>query len=414
MPRQLYPLTLGLRLRLMLALTAVAIFPIVFVSYVVVRSEVGTVTSGIRFELHDAAVAAHSRFAGLVGRREVAAIGAASAPRLQSALQQHDAAALQRFATAHGVLLDVGGRTYGKPLSPAAHSRVQLMSRGRPVGSLVAQLPFDAATLKQVAPPAAHGIRFDFVRLAARPARGVTLGLGDGTGIRAFLPQRVEDARTGAAYRRVEEAGVLALVALMLLTFVLARPLLRALRWTEARASEARVDVLTGIANRRALEESLAAEISRAQRFEHQLAIVLLDLDHFKRTNDSFGHAGGDLLLSAVARLLDSAARQGDTVARFGGEEFVLVLPETDLPGARRLAERLRIAIEACRVGEMRTTGSFGVATLAAGDDVDSLLAAADAALYRAKAGGRNRVESAIRDEPEPPKAPGSVAARAA
>jgi diguanylate cyclase (GGDEF)-like protein len=404
---------LRLRLRLMLTLTAVAVFPIALVSYVVVRSEVGNVRNGIRFELHDAAVAAQSRFADLLGRREVAAIAAASSPRLQNALHRHDAAELRTFATAHGLLLETRERAYGRELASAARARVQLMSRGRAVGSLVVQLPFDAATLKQVAAPTGRGIRFDFVRLASPPARGATLRLADGTGVRAFLPPRLENARTAAAYHRVEEAGALALLALMLLTFALARPLLRALRWAEARASEARVDALTGIANRRALEETLAAEISRAERFEHPLAVVLIDLDDFKRTNDSYGHAGGDLLLSAVARILASTARQGDTVARFGGEEFVAVLPETDLPGARRLAERLRIAIESCHVGEMRATASLGVATLAPGDTVEGIIAAADSALYKAKERGRNRVESAARSGSEPP-APGSLAAPAA
>jgi diguanylate cyclase (GGDEF)-like protein len=197
---------------------------------------------------------------------------------------------------------------------------------------------------------------------------------------------------------RVAEAGVLALVALMLLTFVLARPLLRAFRWTEEQASEARIDALTGLANRRALEEILAAEISRAQRFEHQLAVVLLDLDRFKEINDSFGHAAGDLMLRTVSRLLTSLARQGDTVARWGGEEFVVVLPETDLEGARRFAERLRRTIEAHPVGEMRTSASCGVATMLPEDSVDPLLGAADQALYQAKSNGRNRTESVIRD----------------
>ena len=387
--------TLGLRLRLMLTLTAVAIFPILCVSYVVVRSEVDSVTRGIDFELRDAALAAQSRFAGLLDRREVAAVAAASSPRLQKALQTHSARELASFARTRHVLLDVGRRTYGHPFPNAARARVDLMSRGRAVGALVAQLPLDGATLKLVAPVETDGVRLSFARLSGRASSGTTLRLTGTTGIRAFLPAGVESGRTSAAYHRVEEAGALALLALMLLTFLLARPLLRALRWTEARASESRVDALTGIANRRALEESLAAEISRAERFHHPLAVVLLDLDRFKQTNDTHGHAAGDLLLCAVARILSATARQGDTVARLGGEELVVVLPETDLAGARQLAERLRTSIEACRVGELRTTTSVGVASWAEGDDVERLLAAADSALYRAKENGRNRVESA-------------------
>jgi diguanylate cyclase (GGDEF)-like protein len=198
---------------------------------------------------------------------------------------------------------------------------------------------------------------------------------------------------------RVVEAGLLALAALMLLTLVLASPLLRAFRWTEEQASEARIDALTGLSNRRALEEILAAEISRAQRFRHELAVVVLDLDRF---NDSFGHGAGDVMLRAVSRLLTSLARQGDTVARWGGEEFVVVLPETDLPGAQRFAERLRRTIEAHAVGDMRTSASCGVATMLPEDTVEALLGAADQALYQAKSNGRNRTESAVRGGPRP------------
>jgi diguanylate cyclase (GGDEF)-like protein len=124
---------------------------------------------------------------------------------------------------------------------------------------------------------------------------------------------------------------------------------------------------------------------------------VLLDLDRFKEINDSFGHAAGDVMLRAVSRLLTSLARQGDTVARWGGEEFVVVLPETDLAGAHRFAERLRRTIEAQSVGDMQTSTSCGVATMLPEDDVEELLHAADQALYQAKTNGRNRTESAIR-----------------
>src|SRR5262249_41614748 len=216
-------------------------------------------------------------------------------------------------------------------------------------------------------------------------------------GVHAYLPLAIESQRRHAAYERVIEAGLLALAALMLLTLVLARPLLRAFRWTEEQASEARIDSLTGLANRRAAEEILAAEISRAERFAHPLAVVLLDLDRFKEINDSFGHAAGDVMLRAVSRLLTSLARQGDTVGRWGGEEFVAVLPETDLAGAQRFAERLRRTIELHAVGEVSPTASCGVATVIPEDTVLELIGAADEALYQAKSNGRNRTEIAIR-----------------
>jgi diguanylate cyclase (GGDEF)-like protein len=279
---------------------------------------------------------------------------------------------------------------------------VQLVGRGHGVGWVTAQLPVDAATLRQLETGAADGVRLALLRGTSPtvPAgRGLTVPLARQVAVRAYLPSAVEEHRKNQAYLRVLEAGLLALVALMLLTLVLARPLLRAFRWTEEQASEARIDALTGLANRRALEEILSAEISRAQRFEHDLALVVLDLDRFKEINDSFGHAAGDVMLRAVSRLLTSLARQGDTVARWGGEEFVVVLPETDLPGAQRFAERLRRTIELHEVGDMKTSASCGVATMLPEDSAEQLLGAADRALYQAKSNGRNRTESAIRPE---------------
>jgi diguanylate cyclase (GGDEF)-like protein len=384
----------------MLTLAAVAIFPIALVSYVIVRDEVRNVTRTIDFETHNAALAAQARFARLLDRRQLRAVAAASSAGLQAAIHNHATASLDRFARRNGVLLEIDGRTYGRRLRHAVTAPVQLNSGGNAIGSVVAQLPLDEGTLRQLAAGATSGVQLAFTGRGQPPqpaARGATLPLAQNVGIRAYVPRAIESHRKHAAYTRVAEAGLLALAALMLLTLVLARPLLRAFSWTEEQASEARIDALTGLANRRAMEEILAAEISRAQRFAHQLAVVLLDLDRFKQINDSFGHGAGDVMLRAVSDLLTSLARQGDTVARWGGEEFVVVLPETDLDGARRFAERLRRTIEAHSVGDMRTSASCGVATMVPEDTVEALLGAADEALYQAKSNGRNRTESAIR-----------------
>lgn len=385
----------------MLTLAAVAIFPIACVSYVIVRDEVRNVTRSTDFEVRNAALAAQGRFARLLDGRQLRAVAAASSPGLQRAIRRRDNRQLARFARRHGLLLEIGGRTYGQRLSNALPARAQLAGGDRVIGSVVAQLPLDRATLRQMSAGAASDVHVVPVDLRGptpiQEKRGVTLPLGGTTGVRAYIPTGVEAHRKNAAYVRVIEAGLLGLVALMLLALVLARPLLRAFRWTEEQASEARIDSLTGLANRRALEEVLAAEISRAQRFAHQLAVVVLDLDRFKEINDSFGHAAGDVMLRAVSQLLSSLARQGDTVARWGGEEFVIVLPETDLAGASRFAERLRRTIEAQAVGEMQTSTSCGVATMLPEDTVDDLLRAADQALYQAKSNGRNRTESAVR-----------------
>jgi diguanylate cyclase (GGDEF)-like protein len=389
----------------MLTLTAVAIFPIAFVSYAIVRDEVRNVTGNIDFDVHSAAQSAQARFARLLDRRQLHAVTAASSPRLQVAIRDHDTAELERFARRNALLLEVDGHTYGQRLENAATARVQLVrGGGAGIGSVVAQVPTNAATLRRVSTGAADGVRVAFVQPGGsqpETGRGVTVPVAAHIGIRAYVLAAVESHRKNAAYLRVAEAGLLALVALMLLTLVLARPLLRAFRWTEEQASEARIDSLTGLANRRAVEEILAAEISRAQRFAHELAVVLLDLDRFKEINDSFGHPAGDVMLRAVSRLLRSLARQGDTVARWGGEEFVVVLPETDPVGAQRFAERLRRTIEAHSVGDMQTSTSCGVASMLPEDTVEDLLGAADQALYLAKTNGRNRTETAVR-KPRP------------
>jgi diguanylate cyclase (GGDEF)-like protein len=391
----------GLRLRLMLTLAAIAVFPIALVSYVIVREEVRNVTRSIDFEVQNAALGAQGRFGRLLEQHQLNAVAAASSPRLRAAVRGHQTAALDRFARRSGLLLEAGGQTYGQRLAHAVTARIRLLGHGRGIGWIVAQVPADAATLKRLSTSAAPGVRLAFVRRGGpQPpdaVHGMTLPVTGQVGVRAYVPDRIVSHRKHAAYVRVAEAGLLALAALMLLTFVLTRPLLRAFRWTEEQASEARIDALTGLANRRAFEEILAGEISRAQRFAHQLAVVLLDLDRFKEINDSFGHAAGDVMLREVSRLLTSLARQGDTVARWGGEEFVFVLPETDLAGAQRFAERLRRTIEVRSVGEMKTTTSCGVATMLPEDSVEELLGAADQALYQAKANGRNRTESAIR-----------------
>ena len=387
----------------MLTLTAVAIFPIACVSYVIVRDEARNVTRNAEFEVRDAAQSAQARFTRLLDQRQLQAVAAAASPALQAAIARGDGTALARYAHRNELLIEVGGHTYGQRLPHAFLARAQLVSAGRAVGSVVSQLPADAATLRRLSAGASEGVRVVYVGLPGSPppqaGRGVTLPLAQQVRVRAYLPSAIETHRKNAAYLRVAEAGLLALLALMLLTLLLARPLLRAFRWTEEQASEARIDSLTGLANRRALEEILAAEISRAHRFAHQLAVVLLDLDRFKEINDSFGHAAGDVMLRAVSRLLTSLARQGDTVARWGGEEFVVVLPETDLAGAQRFAERLRRTIEAHSVGDMKTSASCGVATMVPEDSVEELLGAADQALYQAKSNGRNRTEVAVRPE---------------
>jgi diguanylate cyclase (GGDEF)-like protein len=160
---------------------------------------------------------------------------------------------------------------------------------------------------------------------------------------------------------------------------------------------QAMVDSLTGLANRRSLEDSLRSELARASRFGDSVCVVLADLDDFKQVNDKYGHAAGDEVLKAFAGALRTTVRESDVAGRWGGEEFALVLPGTDAAGGARLAERARAALEASRVkmpngDQCSVTASFGVAAFPESNELGEILAAADSALYAAKGEGKNRV----------------------
>jgi diguanylate cyclase (GGDEF)-like protein len=162
---------------------------------------------------------------------------------------------------------------------------------------------------------------------------------------------------------------------------------------------DAIVDGLTGLHNRRWLDSTLPRLVQRFLRSGAPLSLQLLDIDFFKKVNDTYGHAAGDHVLRTVARIVVAALRPTDLAARFGGEEFVILLPDTDLDGACVAAERLRsaVAATAIEIPDGRTIGpvtiSLGVAELTATDDAAAILWRADEALYRAKEGGRNAVE---------------------
>ena len=165
---------------------------------------------------------------------------------------------------------------------------------------------------------------------------------------------------------------------------------------------QAATDELTQLANRRAFMDALAAEKQRSDRSRDRFAVVVADLDDFKLVNDKFGHQTGDEVLRVFARVVERELRGIDIPARIGGEEFAILLPQTALAGAAALAERIRAAFADERVtsdrGEVLTvTSSFGVAVYAFADSAEALLGAADAALYQAKAAGKNRVTQAAR-----------------
>ena len=205
---------------------------------------------------------------------------------------------------------------------------------------------------------------------------------------RAQIEDAARQARQTGRLARISvfAAAVLALSLGVLLTLL-------AWRWLSANAvlmeqltQMAREDGLTGVANRRTLDERLPQEMARARRQKYPLTVVMIDLDHFKRFNDRRGHAAGDTLLRTAAQAWARQLRPSDLLARYGGEEFTLVLPACDQAQAQRMVERLQPLLPE------KQTFSAGIATWNGSGNVQELLGAADQALLAAKRGGRNRI----------------------
>ena len=157
----------------------------------------------------------------------------------------------------------------------------------------------------------------------------------------------------------------------------------------------ARTDPLTGIWNRRHFEEALTAEIERARRYAVPVSLVVFDVDHFKSINDQYGHSAGDDILVQLACLVGAHLRVVDLLARWGGEEFVVLIPNNTLASAEIVAEKLRVLIEEALFKPVgRVTASFGVTQINPGDQPEVVFSRADKAMYQAKAAGRNRVMS--------------------
>lgn len=160
-----------------------------------------------------------------------------------------------------------------------------------------------------------------------------------------------------------------------------------------------RTDMLTGLYNRMRFTEFVEMEVARIKRTGENSSLIFMDLDHFKNVNDNYGHPSGDTVLKWIAGVIKGQLRSTDILARFGGEEFAILLPDTSVEGTCKVAEKIRSAIESCsfpgKLENLKLTASFGVAPLST-DEVDSFQTAykkGDAALYRAKHGGRNRIE---------------------
>src|SRR5467141_2609706 len=269
-----------------------------------------------------------------------------------------------------------------------------------------------ASTLRELSFADNAGLVSNVVKLGA-PLPGRPLAAMDrvqifdgGTVVRGLaalkiFPLKAGDAVIGTLVCGSREAGALPEAAqkeLTMLALQAAEALVRT-RLFEQAERLATTDGLTGLLNRRTFNAQLLGRLREAQRYNRPLSLLLLDIDHFKKVNDTYGHPAGDAVLRGIAGILQKQARETDIVARYGGEEMALILPETDAAGAHAIAERIRKAVGATshptEQGAIQVTVSIGLATSPCPGDAEAVLEAADKALYRAKQGGRNRVVAA-------------------
>jgi diguanylate cyclase (GGDEF)-like protein len=257
----------------------------------------------------------------------------------------------------------------------------------------------DLATLVGLIPEALKDIaRVDGVRYRSPDGEDIRAGRRARHSVEYRLLPTTDDSlglvtlHRGTAFREAELARIEAALPLLMLG------LRNALAYRAAIAS-ALTDPLTGIGNRAAMQSAGRTQIELALRHGLPMSLLLIDIDHFKRINDTYGHAKGDVVLQLLARTIARTVRRSDQAFRYGGEEFVVLLGHTDLAGAEVMAERIRILVAGSRELHRElsegVTVSVGVGTLREQDTLESLCERADRALYLAKRSGRNRVVSA-------------------
>ncbi len=240
-------------------------------------------------------------------------------------------------------------------------------------------------------------------RTAGRALAVLDMPLGPGRGS-ASEKAGAEQPRRGPisdVVTLIPESVKVALVLMSMALVVLLAAVSGSRRQLEAALARAHSDTLTGLPNRAAIDEALERMTAQAARTRRPLGFVMLDIDHFKSINDTYGHATGDEVLAAVGAVARAAVRAGDFVGRYGGEELLVLMPETDAAGAQSVAEKLQREIRAIEVPAVDRviTASFGVAADRGSQErLRRLVQAADEALYRAKADGRDAIEVASRD----------------
>jgi diguanylate cyclase (GGDEF)-like protein len=351
----------------------------------------------------------------------------AAEPRMQRALSARDEQALRRLtASVPRTGAVFGSRRLPPIIRPSLRREARVLENGRVVGTVAVTLPLDSATLARLRaattlasgegmllirnnrvlagpsgvsgirlPPSAQSVSLD--RVDYRVAQRRLVGGPAPIRLVALAPASEVDDPVAHSDRLLIASLAVTFVALLLLARLLARPLLLPVMRLARDARSSGTDDLTNLPNRRAFTEAAAAELVRSRRSGRPLAVALVDLDDFKRINDTFGHPTGDRILRDVADVLREHFREIDLAARLGGEEFAVLLPETDLAGVQEATERFVVALAESefgddRIGPYRITASAGV-TAAVDRDIDVLLESADRALYRAKKQGKNQVQ---------------------
>jgi diguanylate cyclase (GGDEF)-like protein len=343
---------------------------------------------------------------------------------VQDAYINADTDAIARLARRNpGVVFNLEGRRVAGRKPPVALTRrLWLTVNGRRIGSLVTTVALDQSLVARLREPTPHarsdrllivrdgaiigtGTRFSLegetVGWHGTRYRGLFTPIPDGEGAQllAIRPNASIEATVRPYQQRILYAAIGSFAMLVLVSLMFGRPILRALGDFRKIASQAATDALTGLANRRSFDEELALEWRRSDRIGESLALIFADIDDFKQINDTHGHQVGDLVLAKIGAVIAARVRQIDFAARYGGEEFAVLAPETDLAGARSLAQRLRRDLMKARVqlpagGELRVTASFGVAAKGELGRPEELITVADYALYEAKRRGKNRVST--------------------
>lgn len=372
-----------------------------------------------------------SSFESLRANLSVQATQLATSLSLQRAVVTGDEAELRRIAAARHARIDLRGGAIGElARAPRIAASAKITDGVRVLATVTIALPLgdEVLTLLRQSTPLpryaslllvrkgrvlAGGPKGEVVRIRAGRVdlRGTAFAAQSapleaaGTSLVAVEPVSAIEALSARYRRFVFLAAALTLALAAVLAGRLARPLAQVIGDVARLTRQAHTDALTGLANRRELTVRLADELARAARNGTSVSFVIADVDDFKAVNDGHGHQAGDAVLKKVAAALSRSVRETDLAVRFGGEEFVVVLPGARLVDARRTAETIRQAIAEAEIpasrGEtIRVTASFGVAEFPTYATPEALLAAADAALYQAKRAGKNRVAtSTVHDE---------------